>query len=204
MILSNQELFKALNDGRLVIKPEPTPRVPTIDQPHTPFDTHSVDLRLADAISVPKAGQFTYDLTQPGSIANTITQHSDELTITEGQPFHLKPNQFVLGNTLESIELPISPDSPTCLSARIEGKSSRARFGLLVHFTAPTVHPGFQGTLTLEIINLGPASLLLIPGMYIAQLIVEEVKGTPSRNDSEFQNQSSPAGNAASDGKTPG
>jgi len=146
MILSNEELFKALDAGRLVIRPEPVPRAATIDQPHIPFDTHSVDLRLADAISVPRAGQFTYDLTQPGSIANTITQHSDEFKLTEGQPFHLKPNQFVLGRTLEWIELPIFSDSPTCLSARIEGKSSRARFGLLVHFTAPTVHPGFQGT----------------------------------------------------------
>ena len=81
-----------------------------------------------------------------------------------------------------------------CLAARIEGKSSRARIGLLIHFTAPTVHPGFSGLLTLEMINLGPARILLRPEMPIAQLIVEEVKGLPFENYSQFQNQTTPAG----------
>ena len=72
--------------------------------------------------------------------------------------------------------------------------SSRARIGLLIHFTAPTVHPGWSGPLTLEMINLGPARILLRPEMPIAQLIVEEVKGLPFENSSQFQNQSTPAG----------
>lgn len=108
--------------------------------------------------------------------------------------FCLEPNCFVLGRTLEHIELPILRNRPTCLAARIEGKSSRARFGILIHFTAPTVHPGFKGTLTLEMINLGPASFMLKPGMAIAQLIVEEVKGCPVENPSQFQGQQNPAG----------
>ncbi|MFV1968684.1 MAG: hypothetical protein ACC628_24960 [Pirellulaceae bacterium] len=102
---------------------------------------------------------------------------------------------FVLGMTREKISLPLQ-GQPTCLAARIEGKSSRARFGLLVHFTAPTVHPGWCGPLTLEMINLGPADILLVPGMAIAQLIVEEVRGCPKRNPSEFQDQASPSGGA--------
>ena len=106
----------------------------------------------------------------------------------------LRPNHFVLGRTLEWVELPILLGRKTCLAARIEGKSSRARFGILIHFTAPTVHPGFAGTLTLEMINLGPASFMLRPGMAIAQLIVEEVRGCPIRNPSEFQGQQEPAG----------
>jgi dCTP deaminase len=107
----------------------------------------------------------------------------------------LEPRQFVLGSTLETVGLPIIGGSKTCLAARIEGKSSRARFGLLVHFTAPTVHPGWSGTLTLEMINLGPATFLLSPGMRIAQLIVEEVKGIPyETKPSEFQGQSTPPG----------
>lgn len=80
-------------------------------------------------------------------------------------------------------------------AARIKGKSSRARCGLLIHFTAPTVHPGFEGRLVLEIINLGPSPILLTPGMYIAQLIVEEVKGIPNdEHPSEFQGQLSATG----------
>ena len=163
-------------------------------QAHSPYDTHSVDLSLGNEITVPRKGQITYDLTKPGSIADTIRQHSETFKITDLQPFCLEPNCFVLGRTHEHIELPILPDRPTCLAARIEGKSSRARFGILIHFTAPTVHPGFAGTLTLEMINLGPASFILRPGMAIAQLIVEEVKGCPIENPSQFQGQRNPAG----------
>ena len=194
MILSNVEVFRALDDKRLIIRPEPVPRVPTVGQSHSPYDTHSVDLSLGNEITVPSGGQFTYDLTEPGRIADTIRQHSQTIQISDLQPFCLKPNRFVLGKTFEWVELPILPDRPTCLAARIEGKSSRARFGILIHFTAPTVHPGFKGTLTLEMINLGPASFMLRPGMAIAQLIIEEVKGCPIANPSQFQGQQNPAG----------
>jgi dCTP deaminase len=80
------------------------------------------------------------------------------------------------------------------LAARIEGKSSYARCGLLVHFTAPTIHAGFKGTITLEIMNLGPYAISLRPQMPICQLIIEEVRGVPFRSDSQFQGQSQPAG----------
>lgn len=194
MILSNTELYKALDEGRLVIDPEPTPRYPTIDQPDSPYDTHSVDLRLASTISVPKSGQLVYDLTKPGHVADTISRHSESLTISDAQPYILKPGCFVLGQTLERIHLPIDPKRDTCLAARIEGKSSRARFGILVHFTAPTVHPRYNGTLTLEMANLGPVDFCLKPSMRIAQLIVEEVMGIPNTNDSEFHGQTTPEG----------
>ncbi|MGD0896916.1 MAG: dCTP deaminase [Thermoguttaceae bacterium] len=194
MILSNVEVFRALDEGRLIIRPQPAPRLPTVGQAPSPYDTHSVDLSLGNDITVPGKGQVTYDLTKPGSIADTIRQHSDTITITEWQPFCLEPNCFVLAKTLEHIELPILQGRPTCLAARIEGKSSCARFGILIHFTAPTVHPGFSGTLTLEMINLGPASFMLRPGMAIAQLIVEEVRGCPIENPSQFQGQQTPAG----------
>jgi len=203
MILSNVEIFKALDEGRLIIRPEPQPRLPTIGESHSPYDTHTVDLRLADEINVPKEGQITYDLTKSGRIAETIAGHSEKLTLTRLQPLALKPNRFVLGQTREWISLPFRKGDETCLAARIEGKSSRARFGLLVHFTAPTVHPGYEGTLTLEMINLGPADILLVPDMYIAQLIVEEVKGCPIRNPSEFQGQTTAVGRAAGHGDKP-
>jgi dCTP deaminase len=79
------------------------------------------------------------------------------------------------------------------LAARIEGKSSRARFGLIVHCTAPTVHPGFCGKLTLEMANFGPTDIMLKPNMYIAQLIVEQVCGEIHPNLSQFQGQTSPS-----------
>jgi dCTP deaminase len=80
------------------------------------------------------------------------------------------------------------------LAARVEGKSSYARCGLLVHFTAPTIHAGYAGTITLELINFGPIPIALYPGAPICQLIIEQVHGIPFRNDSQFQNQSHPSG----------
>lgn len=195
MILSNVELHRALDEGRLIIRPEPQPRVPSATGGHCPYDTHSVDLTLGDEISIPNVGApYAYDLTQTGSLATFIAQNSKRLKLDPDSPYQLKHGTFILGRTREYVSLPIIECGETCLAARIEGKSSRARCGLLVHFTAPTVHPGFEGTLTLEMINLGPAPILLIPGMPIAQLIVEEVRGIPVQNPSQFHGQSSPEG----------
>jgi dCTP deaminase len=80
------------------------------------------------------------------------------------------------------------------LAARIEGKSSLARCGLLVHFTAPTVHAGYDGPLALEMINLGNVGISLFPAMPIAQLILETVVGDPEENPSQFQGQTTPVG----------
>jgi dCTP deaminase len=192
MVLSNVEIHQALDDGRLVITPEPTPRIPTSTNPDCPYNTTSVDLRLGNTLSIPKPGPFAYDLRKPG-IANFLVQNCDHVQIDPVGGFTLKTNQLVLGNTLERLTLPIKPDLIT-LAARIEGKSSFARCGLLVHFTAPTVHADFDGTLTLEMILLGQNDMVLVPGMKICQLILEEVKGTPFPAPSQFQGQISPVG----------
>src|SRR5262249_55912295 len=101
--------------------------------------------------------------------------------------------KFVLGRTRERVHLPIREEGKT-LAARVEGKSSRARCGLLVHFTAPTVHAGFEGTITLEMINLGAYPILLFPGMEICQLIIERVEGLPSPAPSQFHLQRTAVG----------
>ena len=84
--------------------------------------------------------------------------------------------------------------SRPALAARIEGKSSRARFGLLVHFTAPTIHAGWAGRITLEMMCLGRHPLRIYPRMPVCQLIVEEVLGQPIVGTSEFQGQQRPTG----------
>lgn len=195
MILCNTEIHRAIDEKRLIIEPQPVPRFRSASSEHCPYDTHSVDLKLASEIVVPSDGQYSFDLSKPGSIADTIKAHSTKETITADRPFNLAPGKFVLGKTVEWIGLPLPErDGKTCLAARFEGKSSRARFGILVHFTAPTIHPGFNGTITLEMINLGRANILLVPNMYIGQLIVEEVLGVPSPNPSQFHGQASPEG----------
>lgn len=194
MILSNVELHKAINEGRLIIEPIPTPLFADIDGGHCPYDTHAVDLRLGDEISVPRPGTYAYDHTQASNLTEHLSRNSTTYKISDLTPFKLEHGQFVLGMTHERVSLPIKAELETCLAARIEGKSSRARTGLLIHFTAPTVHPGFNGRLVLEMINLGACPILLTPMMFIAQLIVEEVKGIPRKNDSQFQNQMTAVG----------
>ena len=193
MLLSNLEIHKALDTGRLVIKPEPLPRTKEKGVKNCPYDTHTVDLRLGNELTIPKPGAYSYDFLAQGNIAELIAQSSKKHTLTEDRPFRLEPNIFVLAQTLETIELPIDK-GPPYLAARIEGKSSRARCGLLVHFTAPTVHPEWKGQLTLEIINLGQTPFLLHSGMPIAQLLIEQVAGEIQSNQSQFQGQVTPEG----------
>jgi dCTP deaminase len=203
MILSNVEIQTALDSGRLIIMPEPQPRQPRVGDPtnRCPYDTHAVDLTLGSEITVPEIGTYAYDLMQEAPLATFIRRNSKKHRIADDSYFVLERHQFILGQTRETVGLPVShpinQESKTCLAARIEGKSSRARIGLLIHFTAPTVHPNWHGPLTLEIINLGPARILLKPGMPIAQLIVEEVKRIPFLNDSMFRGQISPEGETA-------
>lgn len=192
MILSNREIQKAIDDGRLIIDPEPLPREPSIENPNCPYDTTSVDLRLGEHISVPKGGPFTYDLRKVG-IARFLTENFEQVPFTSQGGYAIQPDIFVLGNTLERITLPVVPGFKP-LAARIEGKSSFARCGLLVHFTAPTVHAGFEGKLTLEMKNLGANAVTLYPGMPICQLIMEEVEGKPFANPSQFQGQTTSPG----------
>lgn len=103
----------------------------------------------------------------------------------------LKPGEFILALTRERVELP----ETTRIAARVEGKSSLARIGLAVHVTAPTIHAGFKGNITLEIKNHGVLPIRLTVGMPICQLIFEMVFGTPSKVMSGiFQNQRSVLG----------
>lgn len=192
MILSNVEIHKALDEGRLRIDPEPAPRFPSLEQPYCPYDTTSVNLRLGSRISIPKEGAYIFDLRR-GGIATFLTDNSDHLEIDEKRPYVLERNRFILAQTLEVVEFPLDKGEPI-LAARIEGRSSAARCGVLVHFTAPTVHADYKGTLTLEMRNLGAADFVLFPGMPICQLIIEEVHGVPVTNPSQFRGQKTPTG----------
>lgn len=191
MILSNVSIQKAIDREWLVITPEPTPRQKTPNLPDCPYQTSALDLRLGDEIAYFRDGlAINIDLRR-GTFADLFGPNSESRTISDDQPYSLKPHEMVLGKTLEKVELPIHNDpNVPCLAARIEGRSSYARCGLLVHFTAPTIHAGFSGTITLELINLGSIPILLYPKAPICQIIVEQVHGRPFRNDSQFQGQS--------------
>lgn len=193
MILSNVSIHEALDNGWLIIDPEPTPRQPGEGGSKCPYQTSAVDLTLGTEISYFKEGLAVNIDLRKGDFKTLFGQNSETRLLSEEQPFVLKPGKLVLGKTREWVSLPILHDA-TSLAARVEGKSSFARCGLLVHFTAPTVHAGFSGTITLELINLGPLDIALYPNMPICQLIIEQVHGTPFRNDSQFQGQTAAGG----------
>jgi len=188
MILSNTEIISCLERGSFRIDPHPGK-----DAALKPFNTSAVDLRLGDEILVPNENQpFQLDLRQ-GAIASFLAQHSGIHSLSSERPYSLRRGKLVLGKTLERVHFPIIENGP-CYGARIEGRSSIARCGILVHFTAPTIHAGFHGTITLEIINFGAADFLLFPGMAICQLIIEEIRGCPVSAPNQFSGQQSAAG----------
>jgi dCTP deaminase len=187
MILSNVEILEAIAAGDIVIDPF-TETDPTADV----FNTTAVDLRLGPTITVPRRLPVAQRLDQPYDPAY-IAQTSDQYTASAAQPVVLDPGQFVLAQTMERVYLPIRPNRPV-FAARVEGKSSRARLGMLVHFTAPTVHSGFNAPITLEMTNLSQNSIQLVPGVYICQLIFERVSTQPAHAGNQFTGQRTPAG----------
>ncbi len=193
MILSNVEIHKAIDAGDIIIQPEPLPRLPSLQNTKSPYDTTTVNLRLSRTLSICKKPQpLTFDLRKPGLPA-LIKQVYEPYEMDDEGGYSLKPNRFVLANTLEVVNLPIREGRPV-YAARVEGRSSFARCGLLIHFTAPTIHSGFAGTITFEIMNLGLHDITLYPNLEVGQLVFEHVSGTPARNDSQFQDQRTPAG----------
>lgn len=193
MILSNVSIHQALDEGWLKISPEPEPRTKGTGGAKCPFQTSAVDLRLGNEVAYFKDGVPAQIDLRKGDFNALFGPLSETRMLTDEQPYVLRPSKLVLAKTLERVELPLLADGVS-LAARVEGKSSYARCGLLVHFTAPTIHAAFAGTITLELINLGPLDIALYPGMPICQLIIEQVHGVPFRNDSQFQHQARPGG----------
>ncbi|MEA2666772.1 MAG: dCTP deaminase [Candidatus Eremiobacteraeota bacterium] len=188
MILSNVKIVEAIERELISIAP-----LPHLRPGDASFNTSAIDLTLGDEILVPREGaNITFALREKFS-PDFLERNWHSVTITEDQPFKLKPNVLVLGRTAERVRFPVISDGPT-YSARVEGRSSHARLGLVVHLTAPTIHANFQGTITLEMVNLGPYPLELTPNIKICQLIIETVEGTPEFTSSQFRGQCAPQG----------
>jgi dCTP deaminase len=190
MILCNVEILNGLEAGLFSIS-----NLAAKDPTKPPFNTSAVDLRLGREVLIPSANDpIQLDLRKP-KIAEYWQKNTQKISITPDQPYSLKPGKLVLANTLEIVDFPLT-DSAICHAARVEGKSSLARCGIVIHCTAPTIHVGFSGPITLEIINFGVHDFLLFPEMFICQLIIEEVKGCPADAPNQFKGQRSPSGTA--------
>ena len=149
MVLSDRDIRAEIEAGRIVIDPF----IPEAVQPS------SVDLHLDRRFRVFRNSRYPF-----------IDVRADQPELTElveiggDDPFILHPGEFVLGSTYERVAL------PNDLVARLEGKSSLGRLGLLIHSTAGYVDPGWEGYLTLELSNVANLPITLYDGMKIGQI----------------------------------
>ncbi len=149
MILSDRTIREEVDAGRIVIDPFD----PACVQPS------SVDLHLDRYFRVFRNHTMGHiDVKQNLEDLTELVEHNDE------DPFILHPGEFVLGSTSERVALPDD------LVARLEGKSSLGRLGLLIHSTAGFVDAGWDGQLTLELSNVANLPITLYPGMKIGQI----------------------------------
>lgn len=177
MILTDREIRIALEKEQIVISPVPSQEA---------FSSTSVDLTLDQVLTVYKnqtAGvERIIDPAAEGlDHEEVLAELTDQITIPE-DGYILDHGTLILGWTAENVTLPVNAR----LAARVEGKSSLARFGLEIHLTAPTIHAGFRGRIRLEIINNNKVPMRLSIGMRICQLIFEMTLGTP---DHGYQGQ---------------
>src|SRR5277367_121448 len=148
MVLSDRTIARLLAEGQIEIDPYDD----ALLQPS------SVDVRVDRYFRVFRNNLYPYIDVKAQQEALT------ELVEIDEEPFVLHPGEFVLGSTLERVRLPDN------LVARLEGKSSLGRLGLLIHSTAGFVDAGWDGHLTLELSNVANLPITLYPGMKIGQI----------------------------------
>jgi dCTP deaminase len=181
-VLADRDIRQALHGGRIRIDP---------------FDADclqpsSVDLHLDREFRV--FHNHRHPLIDPRLEQADLT---DVTSIDGDEPFILHPGEFVLGQTLEWVELPDD------VVARLEGKSSLGRLGLLIHSTAGYVDPGWKGNLTLELSNVAKLPIALYFGMRIGQISFFEMSSPVERPygssglGSRYQGQSTPTASGA-------
>jgi dCTP deaminase len=180
-VLSDRDIRASIEAGQVVIRPyDPADLQPS-----------SVDLHLDHSFRVFRNNRYPFiDVRKPQPDLTEL------VTIGDDEPFILHPGEFVLGQTLEWVEL------PNDLVSRLEGKSSLGRLGLLIHSTAGYVDPGWKGNLTLELSNVANLPIALYFGMKIGQISffrmsspVDRPYGSPSLG-SKYQGQSEPTASA--------
>ncbi len=149
MLLSDRDIRAQIEAGRIGLDPlnmeliQPSSMDVRLDRFFRLFDNHK------------------YPFIDPREQQDDLTRFVE---VSADEPFILHPGEFVLGSTFEFVSLPDD------LAARLEGKSSLGRLGLLTHSTAGFVDPGFQGHVTLELSNVATLPIKLWPGMKIGQL----------------------------------
>ena len=178
MLLSDRDIAAELDTGRVVIDP--------LDR-DLMIQPSSVDVRLDRYFRLFDNHKYPY--IDPAQEQPELTRL---IEVPQGEPFVLHPGEFVLGSTYETITLPDD------VAARLEGKSSLGRLGLLTHSTAGFIDPGFSGHVTLELSNTATLPILLWPGMKIGQFCFFRLTSPAANpygsgaNGSRYQGQRGP------------
>lgn len=149
MLLSDRDIKAELGAGRIALEPFDAQMI----QPS------SIDVRLDRFFRL--FDNHKYPFIDPAEDQPELTRFVE---VDADQPFILHPGEFVLGSTFELVSLPDD------VAARLEGKSSLGRLGLLTHSTAGFIDPGFSGHVTLELSNVATLPIKLWPGMKIGQM----------------------------------
>jgi dCTP deaminase len=177
MVLSDRTIRRLIDEGRIEVKP--------YDERF--LQPSSIDVRVDRYVRVFHTARYPFiDVKKP------MEELTELVEVREDDPFILHPGEFVLGSTLERIALPDD------LVARLEGKSSLGRLGLLIHSTAGFIDPGWDGHVTLELSNVANLPITIYYAMPIGQLSfvqltepAESPYGT-SALGSKYQGQAGP------------
>lgn len=178
MILSDRDIRKAIETGRVKVET-------TNPEMFQHIHASSMDFRLGNVFKVYEHSK--YAVLDPKA-PETFARNMRVITVPDGEPFIVQPGEFILGVTQETLTL--------CddLVARVEGRSSLGRLGIIIHSTAGFVDPGFSGTITLEISNLNRLPVALYPGMRVCQIAFEQMTSAAEvpydkKPFSKYQNQ---------------
>ncbi|MCH9009353.1 MAG: dCTP deaminase [Chloroflexi bacterium] len=184
MVLSDRTIKQMLEEGRIVVDP----------LGENCIQPASIDVHLDRQILVFRNSRRPYI-----DVREDMSDLTEMVTIDDDRAFMLHPGEFVLGSTLEHIELPDD------IVARLEGKSSLGRVGLLIHSTAGYVDPGWKGHLTLELSNVANLPITLYQGMKIGQISYAQLStaadrpyGSPGLG-SKYQGQLQPTASKVSE-----
>lgn len=153
MVLSDRDIKKALKAGTITIKPAPDLK--------EQLGSNSIDLRLGNSFRVFDYSKFAFIDPYNKEAAQEVTK---EIKVKNGERFIIHPGDFVLGTTIEYIEVPDD------MVGNLEGRSSIGRLGVIIHSTAASIECGFRGNITLELANMGKMPVALYPGMRICSV----------------------------------
>lgn len=157
MLLADIDIERAIADKSIIIKPQPNFSVA--------LSACALDLRLNNVFEVFEYSKMPYF--DPKNPEQELAMK--RITINMDDFFVLQPGEFALASTLEWVELPYD------IAARLEGRSSLGRLGIVVHSTAALIHPGMRGNVVLELGNHSRMPVALYPGMRVCSLSFEQL-----------------------------